>query len=171
MHDVILWCGFLGAWLLVAGPVYQAGQELAEEEFERERFQEKMTALPPPAPVSPWWWLLPPVHLYLSRRLKERWQKDFLLVLTDQEYDAVNSFFNKAYGWAIVGAGGFLIASKETYELVEGNEWRLWVFWVLLLLGLAASLGHTVFRGRLDARITEDRRTALAAGGRRATAA
>jgi hypothetical protein len=30
VHELILWSGFLGAWLLVAGPLYQAAQELDE---------------------------------------------------------------------------------------------------------------------------------------------
>jgi hypothetical protein len=32
---IIAWCGFLGAWLLVAGPLDQAVREVEENEFER----------------------------------------------------------------------------------------------------------------------------------------
>lgn len=27
VHELIAWCGFLGAWLLFAGPIYQAALE------------------------------------------------------------------------------------------------------------------------------------------------
>jgi hypothetical protein len=36
MNQVIAWVGFLGAWLLVAGPLYQGALELREEEVDRE---------------------------------------------------------------------------------------------------------------------------------------
>ena len=36
MNQVIAWAGFLGAWLLVAGPLYQGAIELREEEVDRE---------------------------------------------------------------------------------------------------------------------------------------
>jgi hypothetical protein len=35
VHTFIAWCGFLGAWPLVAGPLRQASRELEEEEIER----------------------------------------------------------------------------------------------------------------------------------------
>jgi hypothetical protein len=48
VHELIAWCGFFGAWFLVAGPVYQAALELEEEGLERDTF----------APRSPGWWVL-----------------------------------------------------------------------------------------------------------------
>ena len=36
MHELILWSGFFGAWLLVAGPLYQAALELSEEDISRD---------------------------------------------------------------------------------------------------------------------------------------
>jgi hypothetical protein len=35
MNQVIAWAGFLGAWLLVAGPLYQGALELREEDVDR----------------------------------------------------------------------------------------------------------------------------------------
>ena len=32
-------------------------------------------------------------------------------------------YMNIARGWMLVGAGAFLIALKETWELVEHQEW------------------------------------------------
>jgi hypothetical protein len=54
MDGVIAWCGFFGAWLLVAGPVYQAALELQEQDIERERLQEATAQVPAPDPVSAW---------------------------------------------------------------------------------------------------------------------
>src|SRR4051812_49318769 len=136
MHSLIPWAGFLGAWLLVAGPVWQAGVRLGKEEFERERFMSAADALSPPERVSSWWWLLPPLRLYLSSRSNNRFQEQVLLSLPDEEYDAFSSFMAKARGWMLVGLGGLLILSKETWELVEGQDWDSWVFW-LLFLGMA----------------------------------
>jgi len=133
VHELILWAGFLGAWFLVAGPIHQATVELREEEFERERMQPTIDAVGPPAAVSPWWWLLPPVRLWLGRRRRDAWQHRLVLALPDEEYEALNSFMAKARGWIYVGTGGLLIFSKETWELVEGHEWDTWVFWALFV--------------------------------------
>jgi hypothetical protein len=164
MHDVILWAGFLGAWLLVAGPVYQASLELREEEFERERLEEIATSLPAPPPVSPWWWLLPPIHLLLSRRRNERHQDAMIAQLADDDYRALLSFMNKATGWLLVAGGGLLIATKESYELIEGNEWPEWLLAVAVPLMLAASVGYTVARSIREQRVELQRQEAKAPG-------
>jgi hypothetical protein len=67
MNQVIAWVGFLGAWLLVAGPLYQGALELREEEVDREGIEASTARVPRPDPPSPWWWLLPPA-VYLIRR-------------------------------------------------------------------------------------------------------
>ena len=41
---------------------------------------------------------------------------------------------NKATGWFIVAAGALLLATKETWELVEQFEWPVWLFWVLVVV-------------------------------------
>jgi len=61
MHGAILWCGFVGAWLLVAGPVYQAALELDAEEVARDALENAANRLPPTPQPSVWWWLIPPV--------------------------------------------------------------------------------------------------------------
>ncbi len=67
MHELILWSGFFGAWLLVAGPLYQAALELAGENISRE----DMAGVQPtsrPGEPSGWWWLIPPVGFWKQRR-------------------------------------------------------------------------------------------------------
>jgi hypothetical protein len=68
MHELILLSGFFGAWLLVAGPLYQAALELNEENISRE----DMAGVQRPATTttrpSGWWWLIPPVGYWKQRR-------------------------------------------------------------------------------------------------------
>ena len=92
MHGAILWCGFVGAWLLVAGPVYQAALELDAEEVARDALENAANQLPPSARPLAW------------------------------------------------------IAVKETWELVEFNEWPSWLFWVLIVLMAAAAALNTTVR-------------------------
>lgn len=152
MHELILWAGFLGAWLLVVGPVQQASIELSQEDAEMDRVRATMAAQPPPPPVPRWWWLLPPVYLLLRRRRRRRYRDQMLLAMSAEEYRVVAAFVNKATGWLFVGVGGFLIASKETYELAEGLEWPIAVFWVLLVVMLALAIANTAARSRHNER-------------------
>jgi hypothetical protein len=46
MDQVMAWAGFLGAWLLVAGPLYQGALELLEEDVDREGMQASIADLP-----------------------------------------------------------------------------------------------------------------------------
>jgi hypothetical protein len=132
MHHFILWVGFLGGWLLVAGPLYQASVELGEEEFEGERYHRAAREVGPPPETSPWWWLFPPARLFVGRRRRDEWNEQVLRQLPDEDYEAFGSFMRKARGWLFVALGGTAIAAKETYELVEGSHWPVAVFWVLV---------------------------------------
>jgi hypothetical protein len=163
VHDLILWAGFLGAWLLVAGPVWQAVVELGNEEFERERFTSAVDSVPPPQRVSSWWWLLPPLRLYLSSRSNTRFQHQVLLSLPDEDYDAFSSFMAKARGWMLVGLGGLLILSKETWDLVEGREWDTWVFWALFLGMALLAAANAAYQSARQVRTTARRASARAA--------
>ncbi len=78
MHTAVYWFGFLGAWLLFAGPVFQASVELRAEDEARGRMQQLADGLPPPPPVSNWWWLLPPVRLVLSSRRSNDYRETVL---------------------------------------------------------------------------------------------
>jgi hypothetical protein len=144
VDGVISWCGFVGAWLLVAGPVYQAALELREQDIERDRIEEVTHQVAAPPAVSAWWWLLPPVRYLLERRRIRRWRGDMMAALPHEDVEALVDYLNKARGWLLVGAGGSLIAVKETLELREHYDWPQYLFWTLLVVcGLLAVL-HAV---------------------------
>lgn len=149
MHGLIAWCGFLGAWLVVAGSVYQAALELREEEFRHEDFEEleqRVTARSAVPPVSPWWWLVPPAGYWLHRRRARLLRQQVFEAMTRSDVETMLSYISKATGWLYVGGGALLIAVKETWELREAYEWHAAVFWVLLLVMVLACTLNTAGR-------------------------
>jgi hypothetical protein len=52
ISQMIAWAGFLGAWLLVAGPLYQGALELREEDVDREGIEASTGGAPRPDPPS-----------------------------------------------------------------------------------------------------------------------
>ncbi|MBU2668138.1 hypothetical protein KOI35_31970 [Actinoplanes bogorensis] len=147
MDAFIVWCGFFGAWLLVAGPVYQAALELGEQELMRAGIERVSAGLRDTvAPVSAWWWLFPPV-LYLKHRRREAAQRELLLShLTPEQTRQMLAFMNKAAGWWLVGLGGLLIAAKETGELVDFYEWPGWTFAALAVVMALLALANAGLR-------------------------
>jgi hypothetical protein len=148
MEYVIAICGFIGGWLLVAGPVWQAAIELQEEEIDQEAIEAVKSTIEVPPPIALWWWLLPPVAYILQTRRRDQYQKRFNAALAPEQLKQTTSFFNKANGWVIVAIGGFLIAVKETWELVGDFHWPQWVFWILFvvmpLLAVASAVRKTI---------------------------
>jgi hypothetical protein len=132
MHHLILWCGFLGAWLLVAGPLNQSTRELEEEEIEREDMMEVAKGIEAPAPVSKWWWLFPPAYFFLRQRRSDEFKRRVVAKMPDAQVEALVSYKDKATAWFFVAGGAFLIAVKETWELHEGYHWSAGVFWGLV---------------------------------------
>jgi hypothetical protein len=137
MDAFIVWCGFVGGWLLFAGPVHQAALELHEQDLERERIATATASVAKPARVSTWWWLLPPVRYLLEWRLAREHRSAMLAALDARDLADLLQYLNKARGWLLVGLGGLLLAINETWELREHYEWPVAVFWVLAVgLGL-----------------------------------
>jgi hypothetical protein len=155
MHTVILWCGFFGSWLLFAGPVYQAALELQEEDFERDTIAATVASIQTPAPISPWWWLLPPVAYWLRRQRGERYRAAVMAQLTAEQRESLVHYINKATGWIFVGGGGFLLAVAETWDLTETEDWPIEVFWALAVVMSALSALHAVLRLRRTQRVVK----------------
>ena len=146
MEHVILVLGALGAWLLVAGPLFQAALELQEQEIDREEIDKVTSSVEAQPSMSPWWWLLPPVAYLKQRNLSKAHRQAVMNALGPRQVEQTISFLNKASGWMIVAAGAFLIAIKESWEVVEHFEWPLWAFIVIVVLAPLLCIGHTAIR-------------------------
>ncbi|MEP6478128.1 MAG: hypothetical protein ABJB03_01960 [Rhodoglobus sp.] len=141
MDYVIAVIAFVGAWLIVAGPVYQAAIELQEQEFDREAMEATTSTVVAPPAISSWWWLLPPVAWIKQHNRSEIYRRAVFAALGADQLKQTVTFFNKANGWMIVGAGAFLLAINETWLLVRLLEWPVWVLWVtVVVLGIACLL-------------------------------
>jgi hypothetical protein len=152
MNQVIAWVGFLGAWLLVAGPLYQGAIELQEEDVDRDAIEASTARVARPDPPSPWWWLLPPVMYVIRRRSHAAFRRAALAQLTQAQREQFTSFVNKANGWFTVAAGATLLAAEQTWQVIERNRWPVWLFWLLVIVMLGASVLNTAVRMNQDER-------------------
>jgi hypothetical protein len=94
LNEVILWATFAGAWLLVAGPLYQGSVELGELDFDRD--------------------------LTVSR---ERQQPSQTAQLTHTQREQMARLQSKSAGWFTVAAGATLLAAGETWQIVRHYDW------------------------------------------------
>ena len=152
MNQVIAWAGFLGAWLLVAGPLYQGAIELREEDVDREAIEASKATVPRPDPPSAWWWLVPPVMYVLWRRSSGAYRQATLAQLNPAQRAQFTSFINKATGWFTVAIGAALLAAEQTWQLIERHHWPGWLFWPLIVVMLGASVLNTALRMSRDER-------------------
>lgn len=153
METLILWLGFIGAWLLFAGPIYQAALELQDEDIEIDRIRAAGAHVEPMTDTSIWWWLLPPVKVYLEQKRRKAYQIRYIKALTPEDVEAVISLSNKATAWLFVAVGGLCIAVKETYELAQHAEWNDVVLVALIVVMFLASIMHLITRLRRTKRI------------------
>lgn len=160
MPAAIAWFGFVSGWLLFAGPIFQAAYELAESEFDRQEFVEVASEIPRPAPVSPWWWLLPPVAYIKSRhRSHDHRQAWFKALSSEQRHQAV-VFQQVAHGWLIVATGAFFFALKETWELGHHLHWEGWAIVAVCVAMTILCLTHTSGRMARAAKLQRQAREA-----------
>jgi hypothetical protein len=148
MPHFIAWCGFFGAWLLVAGPLDQAVREFEEQEFEHEKLNEAKSRVEEPPRVSGWWLLLPPVWWWLRQRREGEYRDRVAAAMDDADLKAFLTVKEILNAWFYVAAGAFLIAVKETWELHEAYEWPEWTFWLGMVGMLVLCIGTTVGRTR-----------------------
>ena len=146
MDLLILWFGFAGAWLLFAGPFYQAAIELREQDIEREHINEVQGTLKTAPPVSGWWWLLPPVKFYLEFKQAREYRQLLISKLSPEVVEQLIAFISKATGWLMVGLGGFFIALRETYALLaEGYSQEGLSLFLAVAVGMTyISIAYTV---------------------------
>ena len=92
MNEVIAWVTFAGAWLLVAGPLYQGSVELGELDIDREGMEgiKASAAGTTQARPSAWWWLLPPVMYVLHRRWARAFRQATFAQLTETQREQLD---------------------------------------------------------------------------------
>jgi hypothetical protein len=141
VDEVIAWVTFAGAWLLVAGPLWQGSVELTELDLDREGIQGKAAAVQAAqARPSAWWWLLPPVMYVLYHRWYKAAQQAMLAQLTQTQREQMTRFQSKATGWFTVAAGAALLAAGDTWHIVQQYGWPVWLFWLLVAVMLAVAV-------------------------------
>ncbi|HVV90323.1 MAG TPA: hypothetical protein VHB53_07500 [Solirubrobacterales bacterium] len=148
MPHVIAWCGFLGAWLLVAGPLDQAVREVEDQDFQHDAITEAASQVEEPPPVSSWWVLVPPVWYVLRRRREGDYRHRVAQAMDDRDVLAFLTVRDIVNAWAYVALGASLIAIKETWELHEAYEWPEAVFFALVVAMLLVCGGLTRIRMR-----------------------
>jgi uncharacterized membrane protein YhhN len=84
---------------------------------------------------------------------------------TETQREQFTSFRNKATGWFTVAAGATLLAAGETWQVVGRHGWPVWLFWLLIVVMLAAAVLNTAVR------LISDQRTRRPAGSGPAPAA
>jgi hypothetical protein len=145
---LIAWCGFLGAWLLVAGPLDQAVREIDDQEFRPQALEEAKEQVAEPEPASSWWLLLPPVWWYLRQRREGSYRRQLGEAMEPGDRIALLTIKDILNAWLYVAVGAALIGVKETWELHEAYEWPEWVFFALVVLMVALCVGATAIRSR-----------------------
>ena len=113
MSEAIAWCGFVGAWLLVLGPLNQAIREVQEEEFERDALALAERTIKAPPPVSLWWLFLVPVYIVLRRRRDRVYKQRIRDVMSPEDFKALAHLRDVAGAWFLVALGASLIAVKD----------------------------------------------------------
>ncbi len=157
MHGVVIWCGVVGAWLLVAGAIHQAFLELRNDQMAEGRMAALTAAMPPPPRVSPWWWLLPPIKGVLDARRRNRLRETFLTSLSPSDRETLVTFIGKARGWVLVATGGLLIAMEATYGLVEHLGYGTLIYWLAVVGALGLCVLNTVlYRAALERSLHPD---------------
>jgi hypothetical protein len=152
VDEVIAWATFAGAWLLVAGPLYQGSAELSALDFDREGIQNTAAAIQPTHDrPSAWWWLLPPVMYILYRRWYKALRQSMLAQVTKTQREQMASYQTKTTGWFTVAAGATLLAAGQTWQIVRHYGWPAWLFWLLVVVMVTAAILNTAAQMISDA--------------------
>jgi hypothetical protein len=142
------WFGFLGAWLLVAGPLAQATRELQEEELEHHDLDRAAAVLPRPPPVPAWWLLLPPAYCWLRRHRQRAYRQAVIEALPSDKAQAFRRLREKADAWFFVAAGAALIALQQTWTVRETYGCPAVAFWLLTALMACLCVANRVAQVR-----------------------
>jgi hypothetical protein len=91
--------------------------------------------------------------MYLIRRHRSNvFRQAALAQLTQTQRDQFTSFINKATGWFTVAIGAALLAAEQTWQVIDRQHWPAWLFWILIIVMLGASVLNTALRMIHDGR-------------------
>ena len=84
------------------------------------------------------------------RRRSHTYRHAALAQLTPAQREQFTSFFNKATGWFTVALGAALLASEQTWQVIDSHHWPAWLFWLLIIVMAGASVLNTALRMSRD---------------------
>ena len=163
MDALLMWCGLAGAWLLVAGPVYQAALELREHELAVDRLEAARAIASKTPSVSRWWWLVPPAKIVLERRRTQAHRQIYMDALSVEQFESLVSFINKATGWLLVASGGFLLAAKETLQALRERQFGALASAAVVAGVTILCVLYTVWRMAMSERVLAEKTAQVAA--------
>ncbi|WP_125766754.1 hypothetical protein [Lapidilactobacillus wuchangensis] len=121
MSDQLFACfTFVGVWLLFVFPLYQGVLEVLEQQQIISRFTEANAKYPP---VSPWYWLIPPLKVIKEKHRGIRILHDS--IGSQEEYHQIFQFLNKAVAWCYIALAGMLNGFVATRELLRAFSWSV----------------------------------------------
>lgn len=136
MASVILVIELIGVWLLFGAPLLQATTELYEEVSGWDKIKAHHDTRTPQSikKHSFWWWLLPPLKIYLEkRRIRKIKQRYAHVKLSDASRQELRQFSLKVNGWSGVTLGGWLVAISTTWDFSEACHLGVGI-WITLVL-------------------------------------
>lgn len=146
MSNFIAVVSLLGDLLLFSFPLCQGLMELKEYKQLLEEFDQVSKRW---KPISPWWWLLPPIKIHRERIRGNQILRE--AADTKRERRQAVSFLDKATAWYFVALAGWLKMITSTYELLETikveNVWTL-----IIIVALLSSWGIFNAYYRVDAK-------------------
>jgi hypothetical protein len=96
----------------------------------------------------------------IRRRHASAYRQAALARLTQAQREQRISFTNKAAGWFTVALGAALLAAEQTWQVINRQHWPAWLFWLLIIIMLGASVLNTALRMIGDARVVSGVRPA-----------
>lgn len=134
MEVIVDVVGFIGIWLLFSFPLYQGCMELTAQSI---YFSTKVTTILHVTKVSPWYWLFPPLKVYLEKKRVLQ-----AIRLHDIEAKIAHKlilYFDKATAWFYVSLAGLLNGVYFTFDLGRTYGWL--PSWTWFLIGSTILIG------------------------------
>lgn len=156
--DVLTILGFIAEWLLFTFSLHQAVIELSEQ---KEALDDIKLASTKYRSVSPFYWLFPPLKVWLEKKRMEKILHD--ITVNTKDFDELFGLSNRAIAWAYLAVAEIFISAIATNEVLEifkvelSNLQFVGVNLLLIILGLGIVVYRTsdFIRGQMYQRYKE----------------